>query len=223
MEARSFMPFARHRRTPLFLSALIAASLCAGIFLFEAHAMAGAPQLVTAGETLRGRFVQERSLAGFDKPLRTEGEFVLAPGTGLLWRGEKPFVSATVITATGIVQFAGDQETMRLPAKQMPGMDRLYEVLSAALSGDVTPLRRTFSVNETSQSGHWRIALAPLSSGNAPVAPIKSLTLTGEHFVDSVEVDRGNGDVDRITFLNQILSPTDLTDEEKSLFATLPR
>jgi hypothetical protein len=102
-------------------------------------------------------------------------------------------------------------------------MDRLYEVLSAALSGDVTSLRRAFSVTETSQSDRWHIALVPLSNGNASATPIKSLTMTGERFVDSVEVDRGNGDADHITLGDQVLSPADLTDKEKSLFATLPR
>jgi Outer membrane lipoprotein carrier protein LolA-like len=213
----------RERSTSRFLSASITACLCASVLFFATRTMAGAPQSVTAGETLHGRFVQERSLAGFDRPLRTEGEFVLAPGTGLLWEGETPFASTTVITAAGIVQFAGDQEALRLPAKQMPGMDRLYEVLSAALSGDVTSLRRAFSVTEASQSDHWQIALVPLASGNASAASIKSLTLSGGRFVDSVEVDRGNGDADHITLHDQVLSPADLTDKEKSLFATLPK
>ena len=58
-------------------------------------------QTLEVGQVLRGHFVQERHLKGFNAPLRTEGSFVLAPGKGLIWRAEKPFAVTTVITAAG--------------------------------------------------------------------------------------------------------------------------
>jgi hypothetical protein len=48
-------------------------------------AMAADIRPLAAGETLRGRFVQERFLKGFAAPLRTEGHFVLSPRRGLIW------------------------------------------------------------------------------------------------------------------------------------------
>src|SRR5580700_533468 len=62
-----------------------------------------APSTLKASEILRGRFVQDRQLAGFAKPLQTEGTFVLVPGRGLIWRASTPFQSTTVITPDGIV------------------------------------------------------------------------------------------------------------------------
>ena len=50
---------------------------------------------------LQGRFTQERTLTGIPRPLRTEGRFLLVPGTGLIWRAEKPFATVTVITPGG--------------------------------------------------------------------------------------------------------------------------
>lgn len=192
---------------------------CLVVLAGPAFAEQAAPQAVTAGEILRGHFVQERQLAGFTRPLRSEGSFVLAPGTGLIWHGEKPFASTTVVSAAGIVQLSGNQEAMRLPASQLPGLNRLYDVLGAALSGDIAPLRQTFAVAQSAQGGHWQIALTPLRTGS--VAQLKSLVLSGQRFVEDVMIDRGDGDVDHITFLDQAVSHADLTADEKSLLQTL--
>jgi len=194
-------------------------TFCVLVLASPAFADEAAPQAVTAGEILRGHFVQERQLAGFAKPLRSEGAFVLAPGTGLIWHGEKPFVSTTVVSSAGIVQLAGNQEAMRLPAAQLPGLNRLYEVLGAALSGDIAPLRQTFTVLQTTEGDRWQIALTPSRAGG--MAQLKSLVLSGQRFVEDVQIDRGDGDVDHITFLDQTVSHADLTAEEKSLLQTL--
>jgi len=194
-------------------------ALCLMLLAGSAHAEGAAPQLITAGEILRGHFLQERELAGFSRPLRSEGSFVLAPGTGLIWRGEKPFASTTIVSSAGIVQLSGNQEAMRLPAAQLPGLNRLYEVLGAALSGDIAPLRQTFTVLRSTQGDRWQIALTPLQTGG--VAQLKSLVLSGERFVEDVKIDRGGGDVDNITFLDQTVSHADLTADEKSLLQTL--
>jgi hypothetical protein len=45
---------------------------------------------LTPGQTLYGRFVQERYLRGLTAPLKTEGDFVVAPALGIIWRSEQP-------------------------------------------------------------------------------------------------------------------------------------
>jgi hypothetical protein len=176
-------------------------------------------QTVAVGQVLRGHFVQDRHLQGFARPLRSEGSFVLVPGTGLIWRGEKPFANTTVITSGGIVQLAGDREAMRLPASQLPGLSRLYDVLGSALSGNIAPLRQTFAVEQKSDADQWRILLTPLQTSTA--AQLKSLTLAGHQFVETVEIDRGGGDVDHISFSDQAVSRAEPTADEKALLQTL--
>ncbi len=178
-----------------------------------------AMQTVAVGQVLRGHFVQDRQLQGFARPLRSEGSFVLVPGTGLIWRGEKPFANTTVITSGGIVQLAGDREAMRLPASQLPGLSRLYDVLGSALSGNIAPLRQTFAVEQKSDADQWRILLTPLQTSTA--AQLKSLTLAGHQFVETVEIDRGGGDVDHISFSDQAVSRAEPTADEKALLQTL--
>lgn len=198
-----------------------AAALCvAALCLLGSDARASmALQTVVAGQVLRGHFVQDRQLQGFARPLRSEGSFVLVPGAGLIWRGEKPFANTTVITSDGIVQLAGNQEAMRLPASQLPGLSRLYDVLGSALSGNIAPLRQTFAVEQKSDGDQWQIVLTPLRA--SATVQLKSLTLAGHHFVETVEIDRGGGDVDRISFSDQVVDRAEPTSDEKALLQTL--
>lgn len=180
-----------------------------------------ATQTVSIGQSLRGRFVQERYLAGFSKPLRSEGTFVLVPGTGLIWRGEKPFANTTILSPDGILQIANHREAMRISGARVPGLRHLYETLGAAVSGDIKPLKQTFNVIQQSSGAGWKITLVPLNPDNPAMAQLKSLVLAGARFVDSVEIDKGGGDRDLITFLEQTLENGNLSAEEKSLFAAL--
>jgi hypothetical protein len=179
-------------------------------------ALAAGGQPIAVGQVLRGQFVQDRQLAGFAKPLRSEGSFVLVAGTGLIWRTEKPFAGTTVITPAGIVQVASGQVAMHLDGARIPGLSRFYDVLGAAVSGNIQPLQQVFSVTQ-SQTTPWRIVLTPLHPDNPAMAQLKSLTLTGGRFVDAVDVDKGGGDVDHIVFRDQHIAAADLTPDEKAL------
>ncbi len=153
-----------------------------------------ATQTIAVGQALRGHFVQDRQLAGFTRPLRSEGSFVLVPGTGLIWSGQKPFLNVTVITSNGILQLANGQVAMRLQASRIPGLSHLYEVLGAAVSGDIKPLTGgLLTVMQSGSPAQWRLVLTPVHSENSATAQLKSLTLTGRRFVDTIEIDKGGG------------------------------
>jgi hypothetical protein len=205
-----------HKLTLLAAVTMVFVFLC--VSPEQAHTAEIATQTIAVGQALRGHFVQDRQLAGFMRPLRSEGSFVLVPGTGLIWSGQKPFSNVTVITSNGILQLANGQVAMRLQASRIPGLSHLYEVLGAAVSGDIEPLRRTFTVMQSGSPAQWRLVLTPLHSENPAMAQLKSLTLTGGRFVDAIEIDKGGGDVDRITFLDQRAEASHLTADEKELF-----
>lgn len=178
---------------------------------------ASAPQSVTSNQMLRGHFSQERQMTGFAKPLKSEGSFALLPGRGLIWRNEKPFVNTTVISSGGIVQLAGTQETMRLNATRVPGLAQLYLVLSAALSGETAPLKKSFAVERNESPSGWEVSLKPLNP--ALQAQIKMLVLKGDRYVESVEIDRASGDSDHITFSAHSVTKPELTAEESAVLA----
>jgi hypothetical protein len=181
-------------------------------------ARAWAVTALSAGQVLRGRFVQERHLHGFDAPLRTEGSFVLAPGRGLIWRAETPFAITTVITTAGLVQDVDGTETMRLPVARLPFLGRLYGMLSGALSGDWRGLEPDFVVVRSGDEAHWRTDLTPRRP-DAIGMPFRDIAVSGSRFVDQVQIDKSDGDFEHLAFLDQVLSNEPLRPDEAATLA----
>ncbi len=183
--------------------------------------VASTPQVLQAGEVLHGNFVQERTLAGFAKPLKTGGVFALIPGRGLIWHAKTPFENVTVIQPEGILVRTNGQETMRLPADKLPGLSHLYDVLSGAVSGNTNALRHDFAVQGLKPVTGWRFTLTPLHPRTPAMSQLKTLTVSGHQFVETIEIDKGGGDSDRLTFLEQVVTKAAPTAEESALLGAL--
>jgi hypothetical protein len=193
------------------------------VFGTAPDATASTPRLLAAGEMLRGRFVQERVLAGFAKPLHSEGSFVLVPGKGLIWQGEVPFRTTTVITEAGILQLVDGEEAMRLPASRLPVLSHIYAALSGALSGDPRQLHKDFTVTMGGDAARWRLELAPARPNDAALGQIVSITVSGPDLADEVEIKKQAGDADRLRFIDQTVAPLALSPDESRLLQNLAR
>src|SRR5208283_3218706 len=104
------------------------------------------------GSTLYGRFTQEQYLKGLTAPLKTEGDFVVVPARGIIWRSAQPVRSVTVITAAGM----------------------------RAIVGDWSALRQDFAVTCSGDRNAWRVILTPLDSASPLAARLTSVVLTGD-------------------------------------------
>lgn len=198
-------------------SLLIATQLAFG----KQEAAGAEPQVIATGEILRGHFTQDRTLAGFAKPLHSTGDFVLIPGHGLLWRTNTPFENATVIQPQGIVVRANGQETLRLSADRFPGLSHLYDVLGGAVGGNTAALQTDFVVRRSNLSSGWQIVLTPQHPDTPTMSQIKSLTVTGHQFVETIEIDKGGGDFDRLGFLDQAVTRGAPRADEAALLGAL--
>lgn len=172
------------------------------------------------GESLSGRFVQERHLAGLMAPLVSEGRFLLAAGKGLVWHTEKPFDTTIVITPAGLLQLVDGREVQRLPAARAPFLARLYTMLGGALGGDWSAMAQDFSVERRSGEAGWTILLKPLAGDDPAAVPLQSIAIAGSAFVDSVEIHRPNGDWDHLTFSNEVRSSAPLAGADARLLET---
>jgi hypothetical protein len=181
------------------------------------------PRTLNAGEMLRGRFVQERELAGFAKKLRSEGHFVLISGRGLIWSAEIPFKNTTVITAGGILQMVNGQEAMRLPASRLPVVSRFYDVLSGALSGDTRALEHDFTVARSADATRWHLQLSPARPNDPVLGQVKTIAVSGSTLVDQVDISKAEGDADHLRFLDQVVAPIALTAAEIALLDSAAR
>ncbi len=175
------------------------------------------PLVLAPDEVLRGRFVQERFLAGFDRPARSAGSFLLAPGRGLIWRGETPFPIATVITPSGVVQSIDGQETLRISAAKVPFLAQLHEMMSGAIAGNWQALERSFVVARDGGT----VTLTPRVPGAAGTP--EKITARVGRLVERVEVAKPGDDRDLLTFSDQAVSRAPLSDEEAALFRAAAR
>jgi hypothetical protein len=174
-----------------------------------------------AGEVLKGRFAQQRFLQGFDAPLNSTGSFILAPHRGLVWSSETPFALVTVMGPGGLVQRVVGGATTRYPSSRLPLLAQLYEVFSAALSGDWEKLDTLFNVKRTSSGNGWEITLTPHRSDSR--LPLSYVQVRGDHYVDAVEVMRVNGDRDRMEFSQQTPSHEPIVGEASELLSMVTR
>ncbi len=178
-------------------------------------AIAQQPEItVAAGEMLRGRFVQERVLAGFDAPLRSEGRFAFSTERGLIWRTEKPFSIVTAISPAGLIQKSGGIEVLRLPAARMPALTRMFDLIRGALVGDWRTLEEHFFVRRHPSDDGWRVTLKPRDTS---AAPFVSVEVAGGQFAERIEIRKPGGDVDRLEFSQTAISSDPFTPDEAAL------
>lgn len=214
---------ARRKIAARKIAASIAAVLlsCLSLTILpDLDARAADPQIgepLKPGEILRGHFTQERSLQGFQAPLKSEGTFVVAQGKGLIWTVEKPYPTTTVITPDGLVQEARGNETLRLPASRVPFLTRLYDMLSGTMTGDWNAMKTQFSVETSGTSDDWTLQLRPKSGGDTNM-PIAEMRIQGGRYVDDVDMHRPSGDRDHLQFHDQTVGSGPLSEAETKLF-----
>lgn len=202
-----------------------AAAAVIGVLASFGAAGAGPPAstptiTVAPGEVLRGRFVQERTLAGFEAPLRSEGRFALSVGRGLIWRAERPFAIVTALSPAGLVQRSGGTEVLRLSSERMPAFARMQALVRGVLIGDWRALEAQFTVRTAWNGDAWEVTLEP-RAGSA--APFEQLRAWGARFAERIEIRKPRGDVDRLWFSSLTLSRDPLSEADSALLDSIAR
>jgi hypothetical protein len=177
---------------------------------------------LAAGQTLHGRFVEERHLKGLSSTLKSEGSFVLAPGKGLIWRMEQPIQTLTVITPAAIRQIINGSEVQHIDAARVPFIAHFYDMLNGSLIGDWSAMRHDFVVKSTGDRQAWRTVLTPLQPDDPIAGMLASIVISGGKMVDSVDINRTNGDSEHMAFLDQKVSNVPLVGEEARLLDSRP-
>ena len=175
-------------------------------------------QRVAKVDVLRGEFTQEKQVAGFKNPLRSQGRFVLAQRQGVIWTTLKPFPSEVVVTRDRILSRQSDGSSrVELDARQQPAMRSVNAIMFALMSGDAQALSAQFTVKvEALPDNGWRMQLTPRSAMLAKV--FTGLALSGDRYVREVQITEANQDVTRIHFAGMSETPAVLSKEEGGRF-----
>jgi hypothetical protein len=109
------------------------------------------------------------------------------------------------------------QEAVQLSAARMPGIGRLYDILEGAIAGNIESLQQDFAVVRERSVEGWHLVLTPRRPELPAMSKIERLTITGDRFVEHVDIQRTGGDVDHLNFLDQTEQTGRPTAEENSL------
>ena len=175
-------------------------------------------QRVAKVDVLRGEFTQEKQVAGFKNPLRSQGRFVLAQDHGVIWTTLKPFPSEVVVTRDRILSRQSDGSSrVELDGRQQPAMRSVNAIMFALMSGDAQALSARFTVKvEARPNNGWSMQLSPRSAMLGKV--FTGLKLQGDRYVRDVEITEANQDVTRIHFTGMSETPAALSAEEGGKF-----
>jgi Outer membrane lipoprotein carrier protein LolA-like len=211
----------RRESAALLVTRAAARSLIAAIAVAALICICGADlnmgPTLSPGQTLHGRFVQERHLQGLASTLKSSGTFVLAPGKGLIWRIEDPIRTTTVITPAGIRQIINGSEVQRIDAARLPFIAHFYDMLNGALMGDWAAMRHDFAVKTTGDRNAWRTVLTPLRPDDPIAGMLTSIVVSGGKVVEDVDINRTNGDSEHMAFLDQTVSSAALSGYDARL------
>ena len=166
-------------------------------------------------ELLRGRFEQDKEIAGFSKPLRSQGQFVLARGRGVIWQTEHPFPSRLTVTAKRLRARSGDS-VRELDADSEPALRAINALLFDVLAGNVTQLQDRFKVDVAQIDEHgWHLRLLPKAGMFAQV--FTAIELDGDRSIERIALDEAIGDHSEIRFSAQARTPALSTEESADL------
>ena len=105
-----------------------------------------------------GRFVQEKELSGFPKPMRTEGIYYLDVHKGIVWETRKPFMSTMVFSKQGL-NIRTAQGEKSLSAKEIPYLKTINEIIVSVLSARMDALKSDFEIRLAGDRRQWTITL----------------------------------------------------------------
>lgn len=201
---------------------MLAALLLLGWFAVaqaqDAAALARVQQQVAQVPVLRGAFQQQKQVAGFRNPLRSQGSFLMARERGVVWTTAKPFASELVLTRDRIVSRQRDGGSrIEVDGKEQPALRSVNAMMFALMSGDVKALTGTFNVMVDAPAGApWRLRLTPKSRALAQA--FTEVQLSGDRHVRHVEIREANGDVTTLAFDSLVEAPARLTAAEAARF-----
>ncbi|ASI91274.1 outer membrane lipoprotein carrier protein LolA [Vibrio mediterranei] len=184
--------------------------------LAQVNTMEELQQQLAQHPIVRGDFEQKRTLAMFDQPLTSTGQFTLDKTHGLLWRQDVPFTVQLVLTKDKLRQTFADQPAQVITAKDNPMAFYFSHIFLAVFHGDTDQLKQQFDMTFKADNGQWTLALTPKA---APLnAVFNTITLGGKSDLERLTLQEIRGDKTDILFSNQSYQPESLTDAEQAQF-----
>ncbi|SKB81718.1 outer membrane lipoprotein carrier protein LolA [Luteibacter sp. 22Crub2.1] len=179
-------------------------TLIALLFVTSVHAQA--PSL--ANEILgslakhpqvRAEFSQSRENPALAEPQVSKGDLLFVIGHGMVWHTRDPFEDTLVLTSgdTRRLNAQGKLERVRDGNR---GVSQVSGMLQSLLAGKSEEAARQFTITSDGSIDRWTLTFVPRQARVARV--LAGITLKGDAFLESIEVNLASGERTLITFTN---------------------
>ncbi len=152
--------------------------------------------LLQTPQNVQGDFTQQRFLKSLNKPITTQGKFILLAQKGLLWQMEKPFTNQLRVKKDGIMQWDGKQWV----ANGKMGQAEQISLFLGLLSGDISGLKAQFDATLVGEAKNWTLTLTPSSLLMKQI--FNHIEIQGDSLVKTIVLDEKQGDKTQIHFDN---------------------
>ncbi|WP_213948454.1 outer membrane lipoprotein carrier protein LolA [Luteibacter sp. dw_328] len=176
------------------------ALLCA----FAAHAQSPALTDDVLGHLakhpqVRAEFTQSRENPALAEPQLSHGDLIFVIGHGMVWHTRDPFEDTLVFTSgdTSRLNAQGKLERVRDGNR---GVSQVSGMLQSLLAGKSDDAARQFTISADGTPEHWTLHFVPRQARVAKV--LAGITLKGDAFLQSIEVNLASGERTLITFAN---------------------
>jgi outer membrane lipoprotein-sorting protein len=148
---------------------------------------------------VRAEFTQSRENPALAEPQLSHGDLLFVIGHGMVWHTRDPFDDTLVFTSgdTSRLNAQGKLERVRDGNR---GVSQVSGMLQSLLAGKSDDAKRQFTITADGTVGHWTLHFVPRQARVAKV--LAGITLKGDDFLQSIEVDLASGERTVITFAN---------------------
>lgn len=147
---------------------------------------------------LKTTFKQKRFLQGISKPIESQGELIVLGNKGIIWNTSSPFPSTVLITHQGLYQIVDNTPQSVLKSDN----NSMMSMISTILTGSFIEGVKDFEVmaHPHPNKKRWIIELIPKEKTMKSF--LNSINIEGAEYVQSIVIQRTNGDKDVIVIEN---------------------
>jgi outer membrane lipoprotein-sorting protein len=148
---------------------------------------------------VRAEFTQSRENPALAEPQLSHGDLLFVIGHGMVWHTRDPFED-TLVFASGDTSRLNAQGKLERVRDGNRGVSQVSGMLQSLLAGKSDDAMRQFTISAEGTPAHWTLHFVPRQARVAKV--LAGITLKGDDFLQSIEVNLANGERTLITFAN---------------------
>lgn len=195
---------------------LLRLSVCLFIFpQVQALTLNQIQQKIAKHPTLQADFVLQKQIPRLNIPFETSGNMIFDRQLGLFWQQTSPFSQIIKANRDRIKLSMGNAPAQVITRAEQPKIFQISQVIDDIFNGNLNKVNDNFTVIiPPSDENTWQLQLTPKSvSLNKK---IEKITVTGDEFIQTVEVIEPTSGKTVVYFANHNTSP--LTAEQQRLF-----